>query len=142
MVMLINTTNEYLYEKKRDLLILRLKTPDNGKFNLFGFDRDDEETNRLAREQLNWFSSHDINSYMTCSPGMLAGWDGLYYIDIDPRSDLVIEYSKKFEDADGKSLTPHYNQMLLLSYDEWVANNGIEEHEQHLRELEDSDYNP
>ncbi len=139
MVMRILTTDEYLYEKKRDILILQLKSPKPGL--LFYSEGYDEETERLANEQLTWFNEQGIDYRHTCSPSTLAGWHGSYYIDIDPIDSLVGEYVKKFENEDGASLHPEYYQMIALSYDAWVSNGKLEKHEQHLKDIQDPDYN-
>jgi len=139
MVMAIRTTDDYLYEKKRDILILQLKSPKPGL--LFYREGVDEETERLANDQLVWFTEHGIDYKHTCPPSTIVGWHGSYYIDIDPTDSLVGEYVRKFENEDGESLHPEYYQMLVLSYTAWVDNGKLERHEQYLKDRKDPDYN-
>lgn len=140
MVMVILTSDDYLYEKKRDILVLQLKSPKNEFF--FYHDGLDDQTEKLANEQLEWFTEHGIDYKHTCSPDTIVGWEGLYYIDLDPNDSTIVEqYTKKFEDENGKSLYPDYYQMLALSYDEWVINGGLKRHEQLLKDRQDPNYN-
>lgn len=139
MVMMVKTTDEYFYEKKHDLLILemRIKEGDDS----FWIDREACET--AATIQREWFKTRGINSYHTVSPSLIIGWEGHYYIDVDPvaQASLLDEYSSVFE-TDGESKNPEQYQMLLMSYSEWLDNDGISRHEQHLKDLEDPDYCP
>lgn len=138
MVMRVMTTDQYFYEKKHSLLLLEMRVKPKEKS--FFIDRDACENQ--AQEQLQWFKDRGIDSAHTVSPGTLAGWTGLYYIDIDPSDPLVQEYSDKFEDKNGQSLKPDVYQMILMDYQAWVDKGGIERHEQLLRDLADPNYNP
>jgi hypothetical protein len=136
MTITINNTDEYLYEKKRDILVLETRAPSEDS--PFVIDR--EQSEKIAEPQLRWFKQRGISSWMTCSPDTLVGWFGHYYIDVDPRDDLVKEYSKEFEDEQGASLNPNLYQMLCLGYDEWVSSGKLVAHEQHLEDSKNTDY--
>ena len=135
MPILIKTTDEYLYVKKRDILVLQLKTP-NSVF----FSRDDVETQRIEQEQLSWFKDRGIESYRTCDPSAMIGWFGEYYIDVDPADDLVERYTDVFETTEGKSKYPERYQMVQLGYQEWVDGGGMQRYEQLVKDLENPDY--
>lgn len=138
MVMIVKTTDDYFYEKKHDLLVLEMRIKKNDGHAWI----DREACKSAASEQIEWFKSRGIQSYFIVSPGVMIGWDGHYYIDVDPtNSALLDEYSTEFE-IDGESKDPKKYQMLLLSYQEWLDNDGINKHEQHMLDLEDLNYDP
>ena len=84
--------------------------------------------------------NRNIEMHHTCSTGTLGGWYGLYYIDINPTKELIDEHTAKFENPDGSSLKPVNYQMTLIEYQEWIDKGGIEEYEQHLRDMADPNY--
>lgn len=135
--MLIKTIDRYFYEKRRDLLILEMRIKKEDSIFV-----DRELCEEAAKSQLKWFSDRGIKSYATVDAGILAGWFGHYYIDVDPSDPLILEYSREFEDINGKSLYPDIFQMCCISYSEWIKNDGIELYEQHLKDMEDPNYCP
>jgi hypothetical protein len=137
MPMLIKNTDQYLYEKKRDILVLEMRSKGNKQTII-----DRELCEEQAKEHLDWFKNQGIESYMTCSPGLLMGWLGHYYIDIDSTDKVISEYSLLFETPTGKSLEPEKYQMILISYDEWVSDGSLARHEQYLIDREDPNWEP
>lgn len=138
MPMLIHNINFYLYEKKRDILVLCVKNPNYRGIAYL----EDEESKQVAEEQLAWFSSRGINSAKTNPEDTLEGWLGWYYIDVDPTHDMIGEYTKTFENEDGSSLRPKYYQMSVIDYSIWVNEGRIARHEQLLEDLKNGTYNP
>jgi len=137
--MLIHSTDYYLYNKKRDLLILEIRYKEKDTFSI-SIDKDNETVKQIANTHIDWFAQRGIKSYLTVPPGILVGWLGHYYIDIDPTDAIVTEYSKEFEDSEGRSLEPTKYQMLCLWYNTWVEEGGIEKYETHLKEMADPNY--
>ena len=121
-MMLVKSIDDYFYEKKHDLLILEMRI------------KESDEQLCICREacetavtvQREWFKSRGISLYHTVPSGMIMGWAGHYYIDIDPvvQCDLIDEYSSVFE-TNGKSNNPEQYQMLLMSYSRWLDNADI-----------------
>lgn len=138
MPMHIKTIQQYLYEKQRDLLLLKLRSPNSE----FLFDGDDEETQKIENQHINWFKDRGIEFYRTCDQSVISGWLGEYYIDVDPTNDIVNEYSTMFETTDGNSLNPLRYQMYIIDYKNWIDEGGDKIYEQHLKDMEDSNYNP
>ena len=136
MPQLIHTTSKYFYDNCRDLLVLQIRTPGA----LISIDRDDEQTKKIENEQLSWLADRGIEVYKTCGDGVLEGWFGEYFVDVEIDDPVVAEYSQQFETTDGKSLDPDYYQMCLYSYQEWLDSGGIEKHEQHMKDLADPNY--
>ena len=137
MVMLIKNTDEYLYEKKRDLLILEIRHRESGRFSI---DRENQVVKNIGDKHIKWFDERGIKTFHTCPTGLLCGWMGHYYFDIDTRSSIIEEYSKEFENDQGQSLHPEEYQMFILNYDEWVNNGSLAKHEQYLIDREDPNW--
>ena len=138
MPMLIKTTDEYLYEKKRDILILEMRVREDPEYPYIDRDLCEQE----AQPQLKWFKDRGFDSYYTCGPELLCGWLGHYYIDVDPDHNVLSEYVSEWETPEGRSLKPEVYQMLQYSYDSWVQDGGIGRHERHLKNMADPDYCP
>lgn len=136
MPVLIHNVGHYFYEKKRDLLILELKTPSN-----IIFDRKDLITEQIGNEQVQWFKDRGIDSFMTVSEDIICGWLGHYYIDVDPYAPIVSEYSSVFEDAEGQSLKPDRYRMIIVSYNDWVDSGNLKQYEQYLKDVASGNYN-
>lgn len=135
--MLIKTLNDYFYEKRRDLIVLQIKYKPEGRIFI---DRDDEKFKEISKNHLEWFEQRGIKMFRTVPPEIIMGWAGHYYVDIDPKDPILIEYSKEFEDETGVSISPDDYQLYNIFYSEWLKNNGIEKYEQHLKDLENPDY--
>jgi hypothetical protein len=124
--MFIKTTNDYFYEKKRDIFVLQIKDQGSGLM----FDKEHEENIKLIEEYTDWFKKNNILYERVAPEGLLVGWLGHFYIDFENFQDPnLIEYCRVFETEDGKSNHPDKYQMYCMSYDEWVAGGGIERHE-------------
>ena len=134
-MILIHTTDEYLYKNKRSILILEMRVKN-------GFLINKDKCEELAKPQLDWFNDRGVKSFMTCSPGTMVGWFGHYYIDVSTDDKIVSEYSEQFEDSNGISLSPNEYQMILLDYDEWINSGGMKKHEEYLKDREDLNWNP
>jgi hypothetical protein len=126
-MILIKTTSNYFYEKKRDIFILQIKDQGSG---LLMFDKEHEENIKLIEEYTSWFKKNNIIYERVAPEGLMVGWLGHFYIDFGNFQDPnLIEYCRVFETDDGKSNHPDKYQMYFMSYDEWVAGGGIERHE-------------
>lgn len=125
MPILIYNTDDYLYEKQRDIFVLQIKN--QSKVRPFVFDRDNEENKAIIEGQLKWLDSHRVEYAKTAWPELICGWNGLIYVNFSGWDDPVIaEYSAEFEDANGKSKTPEKFEMFAISYEKWVEGGGIE----------------
>ena len=133
MIMMIKTIDEYLYELQRDVFVLELLSP----WGEFKFDAESE------RAHLDWFKEVGLKYAVTAPEGAFGGGYGLYYVDFSGWDDpLIAAYVAKFENEHGTSLQPDKYRMNAINYREWVESGGIERHEQHLRDLEDPEWNP
>jgi hypothetical protein len=137
-MILIKNTDDYLYELKRDIFVLSLRSPHGAS--LFGFDRDDHYTKMFEQMHINWFNTNGISYAKTCPPGVLMGWLGHYYVGFESLFDpKVKKYSEDFEVND-KSKHPGRYQLQYLLYTDWVSSGKLIEHEQHLTAREDPNY--
>ena len=135
---LIHNTDEYLYEKKRDIFVLELK---NQVKERMSFDRNNIANQQIEKEQLDWLTAHGISFAKTCSPGVLIGWAGHYFVDFSGWDDpAVAAYSAAFENDNGSSKAPDKFRMVALSYEEWVKNGFLSKHEQYLIDREDPNF--
>jgi hypothetical protein len=138
MPMLIFTTDDYLYEKKRDIFILEIKNQNPDR--IF-YDREYHKNIEIDNTLTKWLDQHNIKYFFTGPPGTLVGWNGHYYVDFqgweDPNLTL---YCNHFENANGESLEPTKYQMLAISYKEWVTTGKLESYEKYLIDRENPDY--
>ena len=133
----MKTTDDYLYEKKRDILVLELR---NSTKSELLFNRDDPETQKTEQRLLAWFNERGVTCYHTVPPSVLEGWLGHYYVDSELDSATIKEYMTEFEDSDGVSIESDKFQMLLINYEEWVSIGGLQDHLDYLETLKSPDY--
>ena len=133
MIMMIKTIDQYLYELQRDVFVLELVKPS----------LESEIDVESEKAHLDWFKQVGIDYAVTAPEGAFGGGYGLYYVDFSGWDDpLITSYTAKFENADGTSLQPDKYRMSAINYKEWAEAGGIERYEQHLRDLEDPEWNP
>lgn len=77
-MLLIQTTDYYLYTKKRDIFILEIKNQDTSKWNY----SDNLANQQIEQEQRSWFLARNINIAHTVPPSLIAGWNGQLYVDL------------------------------------------------------------
>jgi hypothetical protein len=133
MIMIVKTVDQYLYELQRDVFVLELVRPPLD----FKFDAEAEQAH------LAWFKEVGVNYAQTVPQGAYGGKFDLYWVDFSGWDDpLIAAYTAKFENANGSSLQPDKYRMVAVNYREWVEAGGTERYEQHMRDLEDPDWNP
>jgi hypothetical protein len=127
MPQVIKSVFDYLLEKKRDIYALRLYSQAGVQDMRVFFDASHELNKALQEEVLCWFEENKINVYQVyMDPGLIGGWDGVYYVDFE-REDQVKAYTSKFEDGTGKSLNPKKYQMFIFSYEKWTTDENLKE---------------
>jgi len=140
MPMLIYLTDQYLYEKKRDIYVLQIINQDKSRW---FFQRDNKDNLKIQKEITIWLTDNDIDYAITGPPGLLEGWTGMYYVDFSGEDDPKLKlWMSTFEDENGNSLHPEKYIMYQYSYQDWVNSGGLTRHEQHLKDMEDPDYCP
>ncbi len=127
---LVKSIDDYLYEKKRDIVILEMYV--NRELDSTYLNREMGEAE--AQPQINWFLNQGINTYFTVPLCVIEGWLGHYYVDIEPNNEILKQYSKIFEDEQGISLMPDKYQLYTLSYSEWVNSGELLEYLSFRRE--------
>ena len=133
MPQLIQSIDDFLYEKKRDIYVLQI-IDQTSHFKLI-YDENSDANKITERKQLEWFDKNHIKYYFTCTSELMCGWNGLYYIDFTgPNDPLINKYSTEFENNEGHSLEPSKYQLYCLEYSKWVKSKGLENHLQRLRE--------
>lgn len=131
--------DHYLYTLKRDIFVLQLKHRPrfDNELTLFGNFNEEAFEKHVA-----WFNERNIKYEMTAPMGWLSGRSGFYWVDFtSPDDPAVIAYSAEFENADGGSKDTTSYQLYLYSYADWVKDGKDKEYEQHLRDLDDPDFN-
>jgi hypothetical protein len=124
---LIKHIDDYLYEKKRDIVILEMHIQTNNKDSVFKI-INRELCEADARPQINWFLEQGIKTYYAAPLEVFEGWLGHYYVDIEPNSEILKQYSKIYEDDSGISLMQEKYQLYILSYSEWVNSGKLLEY--------------
>ena len=144
----IKSINEYLYEKGRDIFVLKLTHPDEfaaGNDTLpepvFNYRKRVIRTHqKLATD---WLDRHGVSWAMTVPDWLMEGWIGHIYVDFNGRDDpRLLAWSDEFE-IDG--IQPRYPEkfaMYVFSHQDWVESGGLERHEALLRDMEDPDWSP
>ena len=134
MPQLIQSIDDFLYEKKRDIYVLQI-IDQTSHFKLI-YDENSDANKITERKQLEWFDENHIKYYFTCTAEHMCGWNGLYYIDFTDHNDPLIKaYSSKFENKEGNSLEPTQYQLYCVEYNKWVKSGGLKIY---LHQLEES----
>ena len=142
----IKSINEYLYEKGRDIFVLKLTHPDE-----FGTDADailEPAANyrkRVIRANqtlaTDWLDRHGVGWALTGPDWLMSGWIGHIHVDFDGWDDPRLKaWSDEFEIDGVHSRYPEKFVMLVISYEKWIENGGLAQHEAHLQEMEDPDW--
>jgi hypothetical protein len=114
---IIKTIDQIMDEEKRDMFFIRFGQP--------FIDPGEPPNPKPRQEQLAWFKAKGL-TYATAAPrGWLEGDPGNFAVYFDnPEDPRVAEYTARFENADGGSLDPDAYQMVLITYQSWLDNDG------------------
>ncbi len=117
MPFIMKTIDQIMDEEKRDMFFIRFGQP--------FFDRGEPRDPRPRQEQLAWFEAKGLAYAIAAPRGWLEGDPGSYAVYFDsPEDTRVAEYTSGFENADGGSLDPDAYQMVLMTYQSWLDEDG------------------
>jgi len=145
---LIKSINEYLYEQKRDIFILKLTDPEEYPPSERVMPKAflNYRTDKIRSHQklaTDWLDAHGVAWAATTPEGLLEGWCGHLHVDFDGWEDPRLKaWCNEFE-IDGER--PKYPEKFVLyvqRYEDWVAQGGLARHEAWLQEMEDPDWSP
>lgn len=138
---LLKNTDEYLYEKKRDVFVLHIQPviEDDDGYPVANYRH--ESVEEETKIHLDWLDAHGIKWVQTGPSGLLEGWMGHYYVDFTSwEQPELLAYSAQFENEDGTSMAPDRYKMYGLSYQEWIESGDAAAHETYLIESKDPNY--
>ena len=142
MPMIVNTFDELLYERKRDIFLLEIK-PDRSKGERIFGDFGTDEVRAVIKHHTDWLDAHGIKYARCVPPSILVGWVGHIHTEFSGHDDPVLKlYSDEFEIDGTRSKEPDKYQLVYIIYDDWVSSGRMAEHEQYLIDREDPDWCP
>ncbi len=137
MPILLKTIEDLLYEKRRDIFVLRLYNQGSG----IAFRSENQDNAAIEKEQLDWLNEHGVHYEKTVSQCIIEGWIGQYYVDFNGWDDpIVAEYTKAFENENGVSNHPTKYQMHSRSYQQFVDSGDHGHYKQYLIDRSDPNY--
>jgi hypothetical protein len=136
---LLHYIQHYQHTLKRDVFILEMISQKSDEDGVVWPGRDKDEV--VFARITDWLDAQQIKYQMTATMGHMCGPTGLYWIDFTGADDpKLLKFSALFENPDGTSLQPEKYMLYQMDYQSWVERGGPEAYEQHLRDLEDPNF--
>ncbi len=130
----------YLERNKRDVFYIQLIPQGEIPWDFESISTGRLDTN-ILKQHLLWLDEHNIKHAMICDIGWFSGDTGMHYQDFQGWDDpLLKEYCAIFEDENGNSKDPSKYLLCYRSYDDWVSSGKRDKYLQHLKDLEDPNY--
>lgn len=140
MPMKIEYVDYYLEQNKHDVFYLQLVSQGKYPWDFESISTGRIDTN-ILKQHLLWLDEHGVKYAMICDIGWMSGDTGMYYQGFDNWNDPRLkEYCAKFEDENGNSKDPTKYLLCYRSYEEWLNSGKRDKYLQHLKDLEDPDY--